>query len=202
MEKKYNGMFKAVSVISLVLAIIFSVSSALLLLTTLIDFESFALTFIEEGTTNISPEMISDVRLAATIYMVVMGVYMLGSQILLYISYNKFKFYSNLTNEEASKYNGKIIAWIVFHFICSGLLLGILSLVGYLTVTKGQVEQYRGIKDSNQEYNNENTHDQNLEQNNDLDKMMERLERLQKIRDMGGITEEEYQALRSKIINK
>ena len=84
-------------------------------------------------------------------------------------------------------------------------------MVGYTSVTKQQVEAYKmknfmatnGVDEGTAERTEQEPEESQTEHNfdADLDTMMARLEKLQKIKEMGAITDEEYEQLRSRIVN-
>lgn len=207
MNKKSNGMFKAVSVIALVFAIILSVSTVLYWVAALVDFESFAITFAEIETSSISttitltPENMDYVRRLARSSLLVMSILLIAGQAFLYVVYAKFRKYTELTDEEAVQYSSKIIVWIVFLFLFTGILLGLIALIGYTTITKEQVNNYK-LKEIAGGEQTEKSVEKCTTEEKDLDKMMDRLEKLNKIKEMGGITDEEYEKLRQDIVNR
>lgn len=204
MEKVKNPYFKAVSIISLVFAIIMSVSIGLILLAALSDLEYFVDFFLpviiedELG----SSEVVMDAQGSALTMLVMMAIYMGGLVAFLFVAYAKLKKYAQMTNEEAKAYSGRIIAWIVVMFLFSGILSGGLMLAGYLTVTQKQIESLNTLPNAeNKETNNSGIANENKEVVQDLDTMIERLEKLKRIKEMGGLTDEEYEELRKKIVN-
>lgn len=202
MEKKKNGYFKAVSIISLVSAIILSVLLIFVLGAALTDFQTFMESFeqVAIGETGGIPgsgeEILLDAQSSAIVMLVFFSIMIGGGATVSFLAYFKIKKYSELTNEEANIYYGRIIAWVVVMFVCGGFVMGILMLFGYLNVTKVQIEEYEkstNLFELNQ-INSDNS------DNVDLDLMMERLEKLQEIKDLGGLTDEEYENLRRSII--
>jgi len=217
MEKKNNSMFKAVSVISLILAIINSVWTVATLVVALVDFEAYTMDFVEAsslvGSTYVSVEvteaMMEEATIFATSYLIASTISMGITQAVLYVAFEKFKTYQSLTDEEASVYSGKLVAWIVVLFLFAGLLLGILAWIGYNNVTKQQIESYKmqkymAMNPNNEQHSSPEANDAPETRNTaqDLDLMMARLEKLQRIKEMGGLTDEEYEKLRKDIVNK
>lgn len=208
MEKKQNGYFKAVSIISLVYAICLCVLFVFVFVAALTDFqffmESFEQIVIAEtgGVPGVEVEQILlSAQSSAVIVLILFGVLIGGSAAVCYLAYFKLKKYSELTNEEAALYNSRIIVWIVVMFVCSGFIMGLLMLLGYINITKVQIDEFNGVKAKPQA--EESTETETIKTNNsvDLDKMMERLEKLQKVKDMGGLTDEEYEELKKSIID-
>lgn len=202
MEKKKNGYFKAVSIISLIGAIILSVLLIFVLGAALTDFQTFMESFeqvvIAEtgGIPGSGEEILLDAQSSAIVMLVFFSIMIGGGATVCFLAYFKIKKYSELTNEEANIYNGRILAWVVVMFVCGGFVMGLLMLFGYLNVTKVQTEEYEkstNLFELNQ-INSDNS------DNVDLDLMMERLEKLQEIKELGGLTDEEYENLRRSII--
>ena len=210
MGKKYNSSYKAISIISLIMAIIYSFFTVFLIVAAIMDFDNLVLSFVAEETISsgveITSEMIEVAKISAVTFVSMMVIYWCGMQTMLYIAFAKFKKYSSLTDEEAHKYNGRLVAWVVVLFMFSSLLLGILAIVGYVNGTKHQVDNYRRkmyeAAQTNDAESSADISDQPKEYEKDLDLMMSRLEKLQRIKDMGGITDEEYEKLRKEIVNK
>ena len=195
MEKKNNGFFKAVSIISLTIAIIYSIALVLFVIAFAMDFqglvESFSIIVLEDGT-SIVAEGNAIVKAALTIAFVCLY---FGAFIAFYfVAFAKIKKYSSLTDAEAKTYSGKIIAWVVVMFIFGGIINAVLMLIGYLTVTEKQVqlvaEKMKKIANEQEDENNDI----------DMDLMINRLEKLNKIKEMNGVTDEEYEILRKKIV--
>ena len=87
-------------------------------------------------------------------------------------------------------------------FVFGGLLLGLLMLLGYVNVTKEQINSCNEKLKKNEENQTLQTETVNKSQNVNLDLMMERLEKLNKIKEMGGLSDEEYNDLRKRILNQ
>ena len=201
MEKKENGYFKAVSILSLVCAIITFVALVIVIVAVAMDFEYF-MTFFEtlenEGISN-AGEILSRTEIVAMFVM--LCVYLASYVVVCIIAFVKLRKYTYLTNEEAKTYNGKIIAWVVVMFLFGGTILGIIMLMGYLNVTKVQIEQ---LSNDQEVGNSQNTGETQMSEalgSQDLDAMMERLEKLNKPKEMGGLSDEEYENLRKRIVN-
>lgn len=204
MEKKKNGYFKAVSIIALVLATIYTICLGLIIVGAIFDFESLILEVMItiEDTAGIPESISSDIQNFTITMLVLTCVYIAALSVVHYLAYFKLKKYTQISDEEAKLYNAKIIAWIVIMFLFSGVLNGILMLCGYTSITKLQIENVNNVESNlqNQSDKNQETGTNNTSINTkDLDTMIERLEKLNKIREMGGLTEEEYEILRKKI---
>ena len=203
MEKKKNGCFKAVSIISLILGIIYSVVLTFILIAAIVDFQglvdSFNVSLLEETggvPGSATEEMLIEARTFAIITVVGLSISFAAMIAVYFLTYAKMKKYSYLTNEEANKYSGRIIAWMIIFCVCGDFITAVLLLCGYLNVTKAQIDEFRKPVES------ENIEEQKQETNPvDLDVMMERMEKLQKIKEMGGLSDEEYETLRKAIID-
>jgi len=208
MEKKKNGCFKAVSVISLVIAIIYSVVLAFILISAIVDFqalvESFEIVALEE--TGGVPESSEDVllvgaRTAAIITLVAFSIMFAGMITVYFLTFTKMKKYSCLTNEEAHIYSGRLIAWIIVFFVFGDIVNAVLLLCGYFNVTKPQIDEYRRAFDAQYSIDEvPQTNDEKIDESVDLDLMITRLEKLNKIKEMGGLSDEEYESLRKSIV--
>lgn len=95
------------------------------------------------------------------------------------IGVNMIKF-SN-TNEKS----GKVILWTVMSFLFSGIVAGVLAIVGY---TNGGTEAT---------VTNNNSENQAV---NSSSSISEKLKNIQKLREENAITEEEYERMRLKIL--
>ena len=202
MEKVKNPYYKAVSIISFVFAIIFSVSLGIILVASLLDVEYFISFFepiiMEDGYGN--TELVMDMQTSAIAMLVIMSIYMGGLVAFLFVAYAKLKKYTELTNEEAKVYSGRLIAWIVVMFLFGGMIMGLLMVVGYITITEKQISALN-LTDVSVVNSVKEVKEENNTKTQDLDLMIVRLEKLQRIKEMGGLTDEEYENLRQAIVN-
>ena len=129
-----------------------------------------------------------------------------------------------MTTEEASRFWGNSIVWIVLSFIFSGAIVGGLAVAGRCTTHRklknGKVETVQAeVKESGEattqeepvittidsaETENTSVESENVEDkfsDENLAKMQSRLERLDALKNEGVLSDEEYNSLRSKIIN-
>lgn len=209
MEKKKNGCFKAVSIIALTLGIIYSVVLAIVVIASIVDFqalvESFEIATLEEtgGVPGAEvDEFFVDAKSSAIIMVVGLSISFAAMIAVYFLTYAKMKKYSYLTNEEANKYSGRIIAWIVVFCVCGDFINAVLLLCGYFNVTKPQIDEFRKPVEPEQTEEQKQIEEQKQDVSQvDLDKMMERIEKLQKIKEMGGLTDEEYESLRKDIVD-
>ena len=208
MEKKQNGYYKAVSIISLVVAILSSIILCFTIVGSIFDLNGLILEFISyayEESVGVPGEITGEVKNFTIVMIVTTCIYIACYAAVHYLAYVKLKKYSRLTDEEAKNLNGKLVAWTVIMFLFSGIINGVLMLCGYTSVTKEQIENF----DNSQNSVSQNTVTNQAKQENnmesidtkDLDAMIERLERLNKIKQMGGLTDEEYENLRKKIVD-
>ena len=202
-KKIKNNFFKAVSIISLIIAIISVISTVMIVIGSIINANLLVELLADE---NISGEFLTDLTLLKDNFALIISlicVYMVGYSIFNFLAFFKLRKYSNLTNEEAKMYSSRIIAWVVLFFIFGGLVCGILLLMGYLNIVKEQVITVDELElNEQQEKVEDSVIDKNQEKTVDSNKIMERLERLNKIKEMGGITDEEYNTLKQRIFNE
>ena len=171
----------------------------------ILDFDNFVVSLIDNVET--TPTLVEEAKAVAVGFLVANFISMIASQVLLYFAFVKFKKYSCLTDEEAVFFKGRIVAWVVVMFLFAGLVIGVVALVGYNTTTKQQIENYTMQQyqqrhqdmDQSQSKTEQTTEDQT---DVDMDKMIARLEKLNRIKEMGGLTDEEYERLRKEIVNK
>ena len=207
MEKKQNSYYKAVSIISLVVAILVSVVLCFVIVGAICDIEGLMIEVIAsyEEYAGVPGTLTEDVRTFTIVMMVLTCIYLAEVAAFHYLAYAKLKKYTNLTDEEAKKYNGKLLAWTIVMFLFSGILNGVLMICGYTSITKEQVEKFDNEQNSSdQDKPIEESVNQSSGTSLDtqsLDTMIERLNKLNKIKEMGGLTDEEYENLRKKIVD-
>lgn len=108
---------------------------------------------------------------------------------------------SKQTDEQASKTFRSAIIWTVMSFLFAGYLPGGLALGGLLSVHKKQKNRFSfGYVTPEQQVEEEKQESKYSEE--DLEKMMARLEKLEALKERNAITEEEYNSLRDQIIGK
>ena len=195
MNKTKNGWFKAVSIISLILAIMSTIVSAVSLLLTLTGFGGFSQILSEiagaggDEASGLLAGLLGNIQLLMIVYELMMVVGILIS----YLAYAKFKKFACMTKTELKPYNASVIIWIVLMFIFSGLLIGVLALVGYFCAPKEEYEVAAVVEPN----------EVNVvvdKQPTNTDATIERLEKLQRVKDSGAITDEEYEMLKQRIL--
>ena len=202
MERKNNGYFKAVSIISLVLAILLSVVTLMIIFGAMIDFNTLVVTFAEIDNAGVPDADMASTYSIVVVMFVLTILYLVGYIVFHFLAFFKLKKYSNLTNEEAKQYSGRIIAWTILMFLISGLVSAILMILGYENVTKKQVEELAMQQNQTQVETKKNSQTETSDVDVlKLDTMIARLEKLNKIKELGGLTDEEYEELRKKIID-
>lgn len=177
MEKRKNGYFKAVGILSFIMGGFYGLD---------------ALSFFGEITDGFYLDGMEDL---ATI----LGVFTLSIAVYAIIQGSFFIKYSALTNEEASRKYKNCIAWTVCSFVFTGALNGILAILGLTNVIKAQKEEYEGVRPSSNQ--NSQTEQRELSAE-ELDKAKDKLEKLNELKISGGITDEEYNRMRAKIMQE
>ena len=108
----------------------------------------------------------------------------------------QFSKYAEFTDEQIKENSGAIITWIVVFFF-GGILTGVLALVGYLMVVNSQTEN-KPQNNSRVEVSGTTLEDETKGETDDIGK----IERLNKLKEQGLITLEEYETLKKQILNK
>lgn len=109
--------------------------------------------------------------------------------------------YSNLTDEQASKYFGKSIAWVVVSFLFGGTLIGILATIGLVNIQAKQKERFLKGESAIPEVKEEKKDNDKYSLEN-IEKMQQRLIILKELKDANNLTEEEYNSLREQVVIK
>ena len=205
MQKVKNGYYVATSILYFIngaLSILGGLLFAGLGLIVKNNTASFIESYLEDG--YVLEEAQAMASVTPTVF-IIMGVIVALSSIYMFIAGAKYHKYSYLTNEEATKYFNKCVAWCVVSFVFGSMLLGVLSCIGLCTIQQKQKNGEIGV-----DANYENTQTQPAQQNaqNDqtitvqsLDVLKERLERLEALKNANAITEEEYTSLRNQIMD-
>lgn len=110
--------------------------------------------------------------------------------------------YADYTNEQIAASSSPIIVWTVVFFM-AGVLLGILSLLAYLSVTNSTIA--RNVNPNNYDYNNSTEVTGEIrpdDTNKSDDDKISKLERLNKLKEQGLISEEEYNNLKNDLLKK
>lgn len=204
MERKYNGFYKAVSILCLIAAIgatlIFLASIGVLIHG--IN-EPITIHVMDEYGSMVE-ELVQPETLAT--YLMSVAITTAAYLTLNYCAWECFKKYSVMTEEEAQENRNKIIAWIVVFFVFNGLLIAILSLVGFLRKNdQSPVVEENGEPVENVPAKEEQpvgVETKKKESADNVDKMMERLDKLNRLKEMGAITDAEYEKLRQTIVSK
>ena len=152
--------------------------------------------FVEDGYVLEEAQMMAQI---SSIVFIVIGSLTALMSIYMFIAGVKYKKYSNLTNEEATKYYGKCIAWCVCSFLFAGMLIGVISCIGLCTVQEKQKNGEIGVETQPQQAEQKTENKSTITVQN-LDVLKERLERLEALKQAEAITEEEYQNLRVQIM--
>lgn len=201
MEKAYNGFYKAVYIICLIVAICASIAfvAGLIILINGINDPITINVMNEYG------EMVEEVLAPETVasYLLSFELTLAGYCVLNYCAYAGFKKYAYMPEEEVQLYRNKIVTWIVVFFLVDGLIVAILSLIGLLRKKKSEnVEEKESPETSVTEPQNNPVQEAKPAGDAGLDKMIERLEKLNKLKEMGAISDAEYEKLRQTIVSK
>ncbi len=198
MEKTNNGYYKAVSILSFIVAALSLISTAFMLIIVFSGadvIDQIMQALIEQsGGTTAEWEAIAQMMYT---FIVLTAVVAFAETIILFIQGAKFKKYSYQTDEEAANNFGKCIAWVVVSFMFSGLLIFGLSLAGLLTVQRKQKERFaNGDKTIKSNATSSNTNVSTVS----LDAMYHRLSKLKELKDSGAINDEEFNKMRAEIV--
>lgn len=202
MEKVKNGYYKAVAIISYISAALITAASIFLIISLMsnLDFvvdtvgkiliEGAEVGEVSSDMVGLEQETIKTMLLTESITYLFTGAYT-------FVQAAFFNKYSNLTNEQASKYYKKCVAWCVVAIVVSDLLIGILALVGLLNVQKKQKEAFEGVDLSNEQQNQAQEQEITTEK---LESVQIRLEKIKELKENGALTDQEYETLRDKIL--
>lgn len=101
--------------------------------------------------------------------------------------------YAEYTKEDIEKEKAVIIIWIVVFFIFGWLIAGILALVAYLTAVNADQTNTVVVKDQEEEKKADQTQ---------ADLKIEKLEKLENLKQQGLLTEEEFELLKKELLGK
>ena len=116
----------------------------------------------------------------------------------------EFLKYADLTNEQIATKETPLIIWTVVFFVCS-VYLGVLALIAWLQVKDTQINnniKSTEVSGSVQPENTQTNTQQEPVQSEDRDVVIEKLTRLNKLKEDGLIGEEEYNSLKEDLLSK
>lgn len=116
----------------------------------------------------------------------------------------EFLKYADLTNEQIATKETPLIIWTVVFFVCS-VYLGVLALIAWLQVKDTQINNNIKSTEVSGSVQPENTQTKTQEepvQSEDRDVVIEKLTRLNKLKEDGLIGEEEYNSLKEDLLSK
>lgn len=178
MEKRKNGCFIAVSVLSFIIGTYCFID---------------AISIFIEMSEGLYLDGLEDIVLASGVLTLLSAVYAIVQGV-------NFIKYSSLTNEQASKCYKRCVVWTVFSFIFTGLLCGILAVVGLKKVVKVQKQEFEGFFSvSNEQVQEPIKKELTVEE---LERAKDKLEKLNELKLTGAITDEEYAKMRSRIMEE
>lgn len=206
MEKTKNGYYKAAAILNFV----FGALTAAIVLLFIVLLASGALyeiaheeLLMEYGGIE-SPEFLEAFRiekLAINITVIISSIIYAGSCVVMFIAGARFNKFSYLTNEEANKYSGKALAWTIVSYFFCGVLIGILATVGYVNIQSEQKKKYlKGTTSAQNEPVAEVKLNENIYTLENLEKLKLRLTKLKELKETGAISDEEYNAMRDKVM--
>lgn len=201
MEKKINGLYKAVSILSYIIASLAIIVAIFGIIGCSTMMEELKNELYVEGIEELGytmQEALDYAEMVETFVYVIFAFCFVssGALIVLGVMFGKL---SNIDDKTASEKFGKAITMCVFAFIFGGLLIGGLALGGLLSVQKKQKEAYALSLSQPKETNAEGETEQvSLEK---IDKAQDRLLKLKNLKDNNAISEEEYQKLRENILS-
>ena len=116
----------------------------------------------------------------------------------------EFLKYADLTDEQIVAKETPLIVWTVIFFVCS-VYLGVLALIAWLQVKDAQPKNNGKSTEVTGNIRPENTQTETQQepvQPEDRDVVLEKLTKLNKLKEDGLIGEEEYNSLKEDLLNK
>lgn len=116
----------------------------------------------------------------------------------------EFLKYADLTDEQIVAKETPLIVWTVVFFVCS-VYLGVLALIAWLQVKDTQLKNNGKSTEVTGNIRPENTQTETQQepvQPEDRDVVLEKLTKLNKLKEDGLIGEEEYNSLKEDLLNK
>lgn len=215
MEKTKNGWYKAVSIMQYIVASIFVVGLIIMLFGGLTQGEKVAQILNEAKLLDEKGNiMVFDAESVKTL---VLGMTMLMAPLIvvMYIEAVLFGKYSYMTDAEAAVSYRTCLVWTIVMFFVGGNLPAILALVGLLKIHARQKERFVANEMAAENSVNLNNDKQSEvkekipavevsdpEKMQKENKQSERLAKLEKLKENGAVTEEEYIQLKNKILKK
>ena len=199
MEVRKNGYYKAVAIISYISASLICVLVAIGAILTItnhaiIEGLFYEIMLEEAEYYAVDPVLIESYNIFKT-SLVIFGVIYLGLAAYTFVQAAYFMRYSKLTDEQASKYNGKCLAWCICSLIFSGWVIGLIAFLGFFNVQKKQKLAFEnGVSLTQDQYSSDEV---TLEK---LEYVQQRLAKLQELKISGTLTEEEFNMMRDRIM--
>lgn len=111
--------------------------------------------------------------------------------------------YAELTDEEIKQSETAILVWTIVFFL-TGILLGVLSLIGYLNITNNGniIKNGNATQQNNQTQNETEVSGTINTENSEADVKIAKIERLNKLKEQGLISQEEYDRLKEELFKK
>lgn len=198
MEIKRNGYYRAVAIMSYVLAALLCVTVAVFAILAMVDSSLIEGLFYEIMFDEIEYYAVDAMYLEAyTVFksmMVFCGIVFLGLAAYTFVQAAYFMKYSKLTSEQAGKYFGKCLAWSICATIFTGWFIGLFAFLGLFLVQRKQKNAYAQGDVSIDEQTEEEVTVEKLEQ------IQIRLSKLNDLKVAGTLTDEEYAMMRDRIM--
>ena len=213
MEKTKNGWYKTVSILLYIFASLMAVGLIVIVIYGLTSAEKVAAVLnemVEPDENGImelyTAESVKSAILSLTLFSV-------PSIAFMYIEAVKFDKFTFMTDAEAAANYKNCIIWIIALFFFGGTLLGILAIIGLLSVQAKQKERFllSGVMNAEAGKETENLAEDTIfvktEENTETanvkskeDKTAERLAKLESLKQSGALSDEEYNDLKNKIM--
>ena len=209
MEKTKNGWYKAVSIILFVFASLFVVGIIAILAVGLSDPEALAKAINEA---NASTGGDYEVYTAESVKTLIWGIAFMfvPSAVIMFCEAVVFDKNIYMTDQEAAERFKSSVVWTVVSFFFGGTIVGVLALVGLLSIHERQKERYQTMAvvpetvANDQEQTPAKAADsqpkQEAKPEAGSDKVKKRLEKLESLKASGAISDEEYKQLKDKIL--
>lgn len=213
MEKRKNSFYKACSIICYIQA---AIALSLIFVPFIFVLTSTALTVglsseVQTATvdnTEYAAEAYASMGFATIVLMLILLTACIACVAVTFVLASKFKKMTYMTNEEAYKNWKSALAWVIISYFFSGYLVGGLATGGLCSIHRSQKNQYMKNSDENVVAKVQSLDEPRVEVESDqyssenLEKVIEQLEKLNKLKEINAISEEEYEKLRDQILGK
>jgi len=204
MEKTTNSYYKAVSILCYIFGGLSIAGGILFIVWGSLSFNSNSLLF-QDIYNDALVDYAGDVQTAleftrAVIRMIiVMGALIVASSPVMFVEGVVFGKLVELTDKEADEKYSKALAWSIVSFFFGGLLIGGLAIGGLMSTQNFQRVRYLATKDMPVIVEPEQNANKPISLEK-IDRVNERLHKLDELKKSGALTEEEYTRLRAEIV--